>query len=94
MVVDSPQPPLSFVILEHVFLSTHFDDDGDEKFDDTHAGVSILVENILIIDEQNDGTCHFDDDEKGGFDDKHMGLSVLIWRLIVINEQNCDETSR
>ena len=76
--VDSPNTPLSFVILSFVFLATHLNEYGNEIFDDTHTGFSIFVGKIFIINEQNDKTCHFDDDTKGGFYDKHMGLRILI----------------
>ena len=57
-------------------------------------GYSLLVVNILIIDEHNDGTCHFKDYAKGSFDDEHVGSSVLILIIIVIDEHNVDEMFR
>ena len=94
MAVNSSQPTIYFVILSCVCFSTNFNEDGNEIFDDSHAGFSVLVENIFIIDEHNDETCHFYNDAKGNFDDKHMGLRVLIWSLIFVNEHKDDEPSR
>ena len=78
MAVDSPQPPLYFVILSCVFLSAHFNKDGNEIFDDTHTSFIIFFENMFIINENNDATCNFENDPKEIFDDKHMGLRILI----------------
>ena len=83
-----------FCYFSCVCFSTQFDEDGNKIFDDSHVGLSVLVENIFIIDENNDGTHHFDDDTKVRFDDKHMGLSVLIRSLIVIDEYKDNETFR
>ena len=69
MVVNSPHHTHSFVILSCVCFLTHFDEYGNEIFDGSHAGFSILVENIFFADEHNGGTCHFDSDAKRGFYD-------------------------
>ena len=94
MAVDLPQNPLLFVMLSCVFLTTHFDNDGNEIFDDTHTIFRVLFENIFIIDEQNDGTCHFEEDANGSPNDKHVGKNVLIWNITVIDEHNDDEILR
>ena len=70
MSANSPQPTLYFVIFLCVFLSTYFNEDRNEIFDDSHVGFILFIENIFIIDEYNDRTCHLDDDAKGGFDNK------------------------
>ena len=55
----NPLFPLLFLC---VFPITHFDDYGKEIFDNIQTVFSVLVGNILIIDEHNDGTCHFKND--------------------------------
>ena len=54
MAADLKQPPLSFVVLSYVFLTTHFNDDGNKIFNYKHKGCSLLFGNIFIIDEHND----------------------------------------
>ena len=94
MTANSPQLTISFVILSYVGFYTHFDEYGNEIFYGSRAGFSVLVENIFIVDEHNDGTCNFDNYNQGGFYDKHMGLSVLMWSLMVIDEHKDDVAFR
>ena len=78
MEVDLPRPPLYFVILSCFYLTKHLDEYGNEIFDDTHTGLCVLVGNIRIINEHNNGNLHFESDAKGIFYGKHMGSSVLV----------------
>ena len=83
-----------FRYLSCVCFSTHFYKDDNDIFDDSHAGFSVLVENIFILYEHNDGIYRFGGDPKGCFDDKRMGLRILIWILMVINKYKDDMTFR
>ena len=49
MAAESKQPPVSFVILSYVFLTTHFDDGGNEIFYDKTWVLESCLETYLSL---------------------------------------------
>ena len=82
MASDSPQPHISFIILSCVFLTTHFNNDDNERFDEKHTGSSVLVGNTFITNEHNYGGQQFFNwvlmiFGKPNFSDTYLLLSLI-----------------